>query len=141
MKFATLSSVLFLTASAYAQTISMSWPFSHQTLNRGENTTVVVVRLNSQEPVTELGIGITLKSCVSGGCDNVQEALGSILYAGPFKPHGEAGNPASTVQEISVLVPQDFQTGDAVMSVVRAALTGDGPHLETDYSNVTVNVA
>lgn len=141
MKLSVISSILLSAATAYAQTIGMSWPFENQTLNRGQNTTVVVVRLNSQEPVTEIGIGITLKSCASGGCDEVLEALGSILYAGPFKPHGEPGNPASTVEEISVLVPPSFTAGQAVMSVVRAALIGDGPQLETESANVTVNIA
>ncbi|TDL18089.1 hypothetical protein BD410DRAFT_793581 [Rickenella mellea] len=140
--FATMNFILIvltLALSAFAQRIDISLPTSGQSLSLGRNFTVRVEKGRTLTGSTEVGIGITLAHCSQNTCEDTNERLGAILYAGPFSPQNGAGD-FVPFQNFTVQVPPSFQTGKAVLSVAHASLVGAGPFFFSEIANVTVRL-
>ncbi|KAF9465598.1 hypothetical protein BDZ94DRAFT_1214424 [Collybia nuda] len=139
---ATLSLTLcFLTAHAQR---SFIWsPSEGTTVTRGHQFVVQVVRPNSIQGSTEVGIVIGLQSCPVTNpypCAPPNEQVGSILYNGKYNPqlHEMPGRP---YQNFTVTVPDvDYFAGRAQLSVSRFHLIGAGPSPTLELNNVTLNV-
>ena len=78
----------------------------------------------------EVAIAIGLLSCADfhgGACASldVTQRLGSILYAGPYKPtsHGGVGL-GQFYQNFTVTIPSDMPKGEASLSVSHFSLIG-----------------
>lgn len=73
---------------------------------------------------TEVGIAITLKHCTQNPCEDTSEALGSVLYSGPYNPQFGPGMGGQPYQNFTLTIPGGIQSGPAVLSVAHANLIG-----------------
>ncbi|KAJ7797660.1 hypothetical protein B0H14DRAFT_2910095 [Mycena olivaceomarginata] len=131
-------------ATVWGQTSHIGFPLAGATLHFDTNITVQVVRPNSIEGSTEVGIAIGLLSCpISQGatCPPPDARLGSILYTGPFAP---IIHPMEQIYEnFTLTVPAAgfLVTGRAQLAVARFHLIGAGPAPILEFNNITVNLA
>ncbi|KDQ54518.1 hypothetical protein JAAARDRAFT_38192 [Jaapia argillacea MUCL 33604] len=134
--------VATLALSALAQSISIGAPAQGSTVCAGCNIKVEVDRPNSLTGSEEVAIIIAMRSCNSGGCISPEDALGNVLYTGPYNPQYSTtpdGKPPH--QNFTVEVPTSFITGPATLSVTHFSLIGAGPEPFLEFKNVTVHVA
>ncbi|KAH9480687.1 hypothetical protein JR316_0007287 [Psilocybe cubensis] len=126
---------------AAAQRSFLGGPPEGTTIHPGKHFTVQLIRPNSIEGSTEVGLVIGLLSCAAhpAGCPTPDTQLGSILFNGDFKPtiHEIAGQP---YENFTVTVPSGFPSGIAQLSTARFHLIGAGPSPILEFNNVTLNV-
>ncbi|PPQ68377.1 hypothetical protein CVT24_004797 [Panaeolus cyanescens] len=119
--------VAFNALSVLAQRAFIGLPTEGATLTRGQTFTVQLVRPNSLQGSTEVGLIIGLAPCDLFGptptCASPQSRIGSILFNGDYKPqfHEQPGRP---YQNFTVKVPAEFPTGQAQLSTARFHLVG-----------------
>ncbi|KZT24644.1 hypothetical protein NEOLEDRAFT_1066913 [Neolentinus lepideus HHB14362 ss-1] len=128
MKFFIVAASLI--ASVLAQSIDIGVPVSGDAIQAGQQLTVEVDRPNSLTGSEEVAIVIGLRPCYDNNCVAADEAIGSVLYNGGFKPQystlpGTGEKPPH--QNFTVTVPEDIQAGPAILSVSHFSLVGAGP--------------
>ncbi|TFK52126.1 hypothetical protein OE88DRAFT_1627754 [Heliocybe sulcata] len=129
MKF--LLVAVSLIGSALAQNIHIGAPANGSSIQVGKQFTVEVDRPNSLTGTQEVAIVIGLNACYSStDCVPASEAIGSVLYSGPYDPQytSDAGTTTKPPhQNFTVTVPDYIQTGRAILSVSHLSLVGAGP--------------
>ncbi|TFK46217.1 hypothetical protein OE88DRAFT_1707830 [Heliocybe sulcata] len=142
MKFLLLA--LSLIGSALAQNIHIGAPASGSSIQAGKQITVEVDRPNSLTGSQEVSIVIGLRACYANECTPATDAIGSVLYSGSYNPQysSEAGTASKPPhQNFTVTVPENIQTGRAILSVSHLSLVGAGPWpmFEVVNSSVVIN--
>ncbi|KAF9565780.1 hypothetical protein CPC08DRAFT_159089 [Agrocybe pediades] len=143
MKLTTLLTLTSCAVIAAAQRSFIRSPPSGANIVHGRRFTVQVIRPNSIQGSTEVGMIIGLVSCAAepndGVCPPPEEQVGRVLFNGDFNPalHEIPGEP---YQNFTVTVPNDFPLGLAQLSTGRFHLIGAGPSPVLELNNVTVNV-
>lgn len=150
----TLATFLLFLTSTHAQSIDIGPPLPGTIVTPGQNITVEVdkpvrsasalrfyfyfgaaidcVLQNSLTGSDDVAIVIAMRSCATlptGSCADfdVSQALGIILYQGPYTPayqnvSGQGYKPP--YQNFTVTVPSSLEAGEAVLSVTHLVLTG-----------------
>ena len=82
--------------------------------------------LSKQDSLTgsqEVAVAIGIQSC-GGSCEgvNTSENIGRSLYSGPFTPTLVGHERADLAQNFTVQLPDNIQTGPAVLAVAHFAL-------------------
>ncbi len=138
--------VLALASAAFAQRIGISFPNPGQNIPAGSSINVQVIEgvccirpmLFIQLPdnlkkfqdqlssVTEIGIAVTLQHCQQNPCEDVEDDLGTIFYAGPYQPQffTPPSAPGAPYQNFTVNIASGFAKGPAVFSVPHTSLVG-----------------
>ncbi|GLB41549.1 hypothetical protein LshimejAT787_1001490 [Lyophyllum shimeji] len=141
MKFlAPIVSALVFIGAVNAQASYIGYPADGTSVKRGEQIVVQVVRPNSIMGSIEVGLAIGLQSCADRPCAPANQAIGTVLYHGPYDPefHEKPGMP---YQNFTVTVPTaDYFNGKAQLSVNRFHLIGAGPYPVLESNNITLNV-
>ncbi|KAJ6493999.1 hypothetical protein C8R47DRAFT_1118009 [Mycena vitilis] len=142
MKFlSSLALSALLAASAYGQRAFIGAPADGTSVTAGSNITVELDRPDTLTGSTEVAVIIGFFSCTSTGsvCPGPSEALGTILYNGPYDPEFQPG-PKPPYQNFTVTIPPSAPKGKAQLGVAHFSLVGasEVPILET--LNVTLNV-
>ncbi|KAJ7145271.1 hypothetical protein C8R46DRAFT_1314619 [Mycena filopes] len=133
-------------ASAWAQASFIGSPAPGTTVHFGSQLTVQVVRPNSIQGSTEVGIAIALLACPTtqeAVCPSPAGRLGEILFTGQFAP---TLHPMAMIYEnFTLAVPSADSfggaTGRAQLAVVRLHLIGAGPSPVLEINNITVNLS
>ncbi|KAK7048628.1 hypothetical protein R3P38DRAFT_2870530 [Favolaschia claudopus] len=116
-------------AAVWAQASHIGFPAPGTTLHFGTNFTLQLVRPNSIQGSTEVGIAIGLLGCpISQGpaCPSPAGQLGQILYTGPFNP---------TIHPMAMFY-ESF-----TLTVPTADFSPAGPAPILELNNITVNLA
>ncbi|TFK34055.1 hypothetical protein BDQ12DRAFT_690315 [Crucibulum laeve] len=138
--FGTLFISLLLAVTVHAQSSFIGYPVGGSKVTSGKKFTVQVVRPNSIEGSTEVGLAIALLSCPDPAfpCAPPSAQLGSILYTGPFNPQlHEFGR---FYENFTVTVPGGMAKGTAQLSTSRFHLIGAGPSPILEFNNLTLTV-
>ncbi|KAG2121924.1 hypothetical protein DEU56DRAFT_89430 [Suillus clintonianus] len=125
--------------AALAQNVYIAAPVPNQTVSAGSNFTVDIVRPDFQSSTQEVAVVIAIQSCNPTCWPG--EALGDILYNGPYSPQVPKPNPGNLqpYQNFTVQVPS-YLMGNALLTVTHVALIGAGPIAWMEEKNVTVYV-
>ncbi|KAJ7288008.1 hypothetical protein C8J57DRAFT_1706530 [Mycena rebaudengoi] len=135
---------LLFVASAWGQASHIGLPTAGTTLQIGQTFTFQVVRPNSIQGSTEVGIAIGILSCPvsqTPTCPSPAGQLGTILYTGPFAP--ERHEMAMIYENFTFVVPTDafLAPGRAQLAVARLHLIGAGPSPILELNNITVTLS
>lgn len=130
-----------LVAAAAAQRAFIGEPQSGDTLTAGNDELISIVKPNALTGSTEVGIAITIKHCSQNPCEDTSEALGAVLYSGPYNPQFGPGMGGQPYENFTLTIPGGIGSGPAVLSVAHANLVGAGPFFFTEISNTTINIA
>ncbi|KAF7364931.1 hypothetical protein MVEN_00363700 [Mycena venus] len=132
-------------ATVWAQAAHIGFPLAGDTLHFNTNFTFQLVRPNSIQGSTEVGIAIGLLGCPvsqEAVCPSPAGQLGTILFTGQFTP---TIHPMAMIYEnFTLTVPSaDFFPGPgrAQLVVARLHLIGAGPAPILELNNITVNLA
>ncbi|KAJ6585290.1 hypothetical protein B0H19DRAFT_1109095 [Mycena capillaripes] len=134
----------FYIAIVWAQASHIGFPLAGDTLHFNTDFTVQVVRPNSIQGSTEVGIAIALLSCPTSQeavCPSPAGQLGQVLFTGQFAP---TIHPMAMIYEnftLTVPSPDFLSTGRAQLAVVRLHLIGAGPAPILEINNITVNLS
>ncbi|PLB50737.1 hypothetical protein P170DRAFT_435919 [Aspergillus steynii IBT 23096] len=138
-----MNTLLFLTSlagAALAQNARIGLPEAGHSLKAGEELIVQVQRPNSLTGSQEVGVAIGIQSCANGPCHPPKDAMGQILYNGPFKPvYHEHSLPP--YENFTVTVPDSVASGEAVIGVAHVSLVGAGPFPFLEVLDQNVKVA
>ncbi|KAF9444344.1 hypothetical protein P691DRAFT_348922 [Macrolepiota fuliginosa MF-IS2] len=141
MKFTSaLLPILALITTATAQRSYIRNPTNGTSVAKGTPVVVQLVRPNSIQGSTEVGIALSFQSCPSSPCPPAEQQLGSILFVGQYNPqlHEIPGNP---YQNFTVTIPDfDFGPGRAEIISTRFHLIGAGPSPVLETNVVEVNL-
>ncbi|KAF8218124.1 hypothetical protein K438DRAFT_1796340 [Mycena galopus ATCC 62051] len=135
-------SALFATA-ALAQGTDIGAPADGATVRAGSNITVEIDRPDTLTGSIEGAVVIGFESCVGiNSCFPPSEAMGAILYNGPYAPefHTDVTPGKPPYQNFTVTIPSSAPAGVAQLNLAHFSLVGAvaGPFLETH--NITLNV-
>lgn len=127
--------LLALASSAFAQSAIIGYPLQDSLATTGTNITVMIEQPNSLSSSEPVSLVIGLFPCGSEStCPGPANALGSILYQGPFNPQ-YATPPGSLPphQNFSVKIPETFAAGYAQLGAAYLSLLGASlsPTLQT----------
>ncbi|EAW10840.1 uncharacterized protein ACLA_053140 [Aspergillus clavatus NRRL 1] len=130
----------FLALAVSSQSVGVGIPAEGESLAPGSSVVVQVQRPNSLTGSQEVGVAIGLASCASAQCRPPTDVMGTILYAGPFKPeyHEYTGPP---YQNYTVVIPESMEKGDAHLNIAHFSLVGAGPFPFFETLNRTVIIA
>ncbi|KAF8157977.1 hypothetical protein B0H34DRAFT_656469 [Crassisporium funariophilum] len=112
--------------TAAAQRSFIAAPLSGANITPGQQLTVQIIRPNSLQGSTEVGIVIGLQSCVThpdGQCAPPNQSVGSVLFNGDYNPqlHEQPGRP---YQNFTVTIPTGFPSGGVQLASARFHLVG-----------------
>ncbi|KLO10776.1 hypothetical protein SCHPADRAFT_502683 [Schizopora paradoxa] len=140
MKF--VFATLAFAAAALAQRVAITFPNQGQNIPAGSSINVQVAEGDQLSSVKEIGIAVTLQHCQQNPCEDVEDDLGTIFYAGPYQPQffTPPSPPGAPYQNFTINIASSFPKGPAVFSVSHAQLLGAGPFLFTEIANLTVNI-
>ncbi|KAJ6461075.1 hypothetical protein C8R45DRAFT_1108874 [Mycena sanguinolenta] len=137
MKF--LSSLALSTlfaAAALAQSVQIGAPANGTTVSAGSNITVEIDQPDTLTSATEVAVVIGLLFCgdVAAGCPS--EALGTVLYNGPYDPgFSQSGGGVNHFahQNFNVTIPSSSPPGLYQLGVAHLTLVGavEEPLFET----------
>ncbi|KAJ7625298.1 hypothetical protein DFH06DRAFT_742267 [Mycena polygramma] len=133
----------FYLASVSAQASHIGSPLPGTTLHFNKNFTLQLVRPNSIEGSTEVGIAIGLLSCPTteeAVCPSPFGQLGEILFIGQFDPTIRSGGVFYENFTLTVPSADFFSAGRAQLAVARLHLIGAGPAPILELNNITVNL-
>ncbi|TBU23239.1 hypothetical protein BD311DRAFT_90906 [Dichomitus squalens] len=119
-------------AAVAAQGVKIVAPAANTTLTLGETFVIDVERPDSLTGSQEVAIAIGIQSC-GQSCDNINTAgdIGRPLYSGLYTPTIVGNGRADLAQNFTVQLPDNIQTGAAVLAVAHFALIiGTEPFLE-----------
>ncbi|KAJ7130883.1 hypothetical protein C8R46DRAFT_1235882 [Mycena filopes] len=141
-----LTTFCLYAANVLAQRSFIGSPAPGATVHFGSQLTVQVVRPNSLQSSTEVGIAIGLLACPTSQeavCPAPTSQLGRVLFTGQFAPTVHPGN--SIYENFTLTVPSADSfggaTGRAQLAVVRLHLIGAGPSPVFEINNITVNLS
>lgn len=145
MKLASfLTFASFAVSAVFAQSINIGFPLPNTTITPGTNITVQVIRPDSLQSSTNVGMVISMLQCTPNTpCPSPSEILGNLLYVGPFDPEFPPffTGDNQPQQNFSVQVPSDFECGRTVqLAVTLLTLIGAGPSPIIEFANVTLIV-
>jgi len=138
-------SLVFLAASALAQSAAIGYPPQGLSVAPGSSLTVQVERpvsfkvvlcllskpstallQNSLTGSEEVAVVIGLQSCPGTPCISPADYMGQILYNGPFNPqYHETYNPP--YENFTVQIPSNSAVGTALIGVAHVTLVGVSP--------------
>ncbi|KAG1762995.1 hypothetical protein EV702DRAFT_1159800 [Suillus placidus] len=101
-------------SATVAQTIELGFPQNGDNFCPGQEVAVQVI-----QPV---GIALAINNCVNGSCPDPAEALGSVLYAGPWTPDNPL--PGGFYQNFTVTIPSYLAEGPAIFTLTHLCLLG-----------------
>ncbi|KAF9524266.1 hypothetical protein CPB83DRAFT_898020 [Crepidotus variabilis] len=142
MKLSTFVVATIGIVGAAAQRSFIANPIAGTTISPGQHITVQVIRPNSLQGSTEVGLVIALLQCREDPCPPPSSQLGNVLYNGQYNPvlHEQPGRP---YQNFTVTVP-GFQAGDglnkAQLATARFHLIGAGPSPTLELNTVQLNL-
>ncbi|KHN95209.1 uncharacterized protein MAM_06920 [Metarhizium album ARSEF 1941] len=116
-------------ASASVQ-IAIKSPRPGATLHRQRPSEMVVQTPNNDTTAArEVSLVLSVVPCPESACPNAGDGLGTVLYAGPFRPVAPAAAPGAPAgppeQAFQVDVPASFPVGPAELLATHFVLTGD----------------
>ncbi|KAJ7149659.1 hypothetical protein C8R46DRAFT_522498 [Mycena filopes] len=141
MKFSlplALLTSLAAATTAYAGVV-LNAPLPGATLHPGSNFTVEIETPNGLTPTIDISVAIGLLPCGKFCPPGDPDAMGTILYHGPYTPQLDANR--HVTQNFTLTIPSSFSTGPAQLNVARFALIGAGPFPDLHTLNITVEVA
>ncbi|KAG2096682.1 hypothetical protein BD769DRAFT_262208, partial [Suillus cothurnatus] len=130
---------LLFSSIAFAQQVSIMSPLAGTSVSSGKNITVTIGKPDSLSASDEVAVVIAIRSCAWTLCAPQAEALGKILYNGPFNPRTRTGFKQPS-QDFNVRIPQSMSNGNALLTVTHFALVGAGPRPWMELKNVSVVV-
>ncbi|KAG2036519.1 hypothetical protein BDR03DRAFT_898406 [Suillus americanus] len=128
---------LIFSSIAAAQQVFIMTPLAGTSVSPGKNITVTIGKPDSLSASEEVAVVIAIRSCAWNICVPQAEALGEILYSGPFNPHTNFKQPS---QDFNIRIPQSMSNGSALLTVTHFALIGAGPRPWMELKNVSVVV-
>ncbi|KAG1827630.1 uncharacterized protein BJ212DRAFT_65931 [Suillus subaureus] len=131
-----LVALLFSSIVSAQQVVIMS-PLAGTSVSPGKNITVTIGKPDSLSASEEVAVVIAIRSCARDLCAPQVEALGDILYNGPFNPRTNSNQPT---QDFNIRIPQSTSNGNALLTVTHFALIGAGPRPWMELKNVSVVV-
>ncbi|KAJ5774138.1 hypothetical protein N7457_009034 [Penicillium paradoxum] len=131
--------ICLFAVSALAQRANIGLPEEDQRINSGKDVIIQIQRPNTLTGSKEMAVAIGLSSCKSSPCRSAADAIGTILYNGPFKPEYHENN-RPPYENFTVKVPSDAVLGKSQINVAHAALIGAGPSAFLESFNQTVFV-
>ncbi|KZP30648.1 hypothetical protein FIBSPDRAFT_777409, partial [Athelia psychrophila] len=140
--FSSALAILLCAAASAAQSIQIGEPADGTTVKSGTPLVVEVVRPDSLESSTEVGVVISFISCPNNACPSSANRLGTILYNGPYKPQFPNPNPnhLQPNQNFRIHIPKGAK-GKAQLIVTHFNLIGAGPAPNTETHSITLNVS
>ncbi|KAF9078783.1 hypothetical protein BDP27DRAFT_1310169 [Rhodocollybia butyracea] len=139
-----LTLILTLAGSAFAQGASFAYPQDGDTLVAGSSIDIRIDRPTPSAPTTEAGIGLGMSPCSSESCPSPETSFEHLFYAGGFNPQRPsqvaAGEDFNAFQNFTVTVPSI--SGSAILGFLHSSF-GEGasgyfPFFES--VNITVNI-
>ncbi|KAJ8591241.1 hypothetical protein M405DRAFT_851409 [Rhizopogon salebrosus TDB-379] len=128
-------------SATFAQTIQLGFPQNGNTFSPGQKVTAQVILPGSIASCIQVGIALAINSCQNGVCPAPAEALGSVLYAGPWTPTKALNHPpGGFYQNFTVTIPS-YLGGPAIFTLTHLCLLGAAPYPLLEYRNATVNIA
>ncbi|KAG2343540.1 hypothetical protein BDR05DRAFT_975843 [Suillus weaverae] len=121
-----------------AQTIELGFPQNGDNLCPGQEVAVQVIQPESMASCIQVGIALAINNCVNGSCPDPAEALGSVLYAGPWTPDNYL--PGGFYQNFTITIPSYLAEGPAIFTLTHLCLLGAAPFPFLEYRNATVNI-
>lgn len=70
----------------------------------------------------QVGIALAIDNCQNGICPAPADALGSVLYAGPWTP--ESHPPSGSYENFTVTLPSYLAEGPAIFTLTHLCLLG-----------------
>ncbi|KAF8549700.1 hypothetical protein OG21DRAFT_1420910 [Imleria badia] len=126
--------------SALGDTIELRYPTDGTVLPINQNFTAQVVLPFSMASCIDVGIALAINSCTNGVCPQPTQALGSVLYAGPWNP--DILQPGiGFYQNFTFQLSQYQPAGPAIFTLTHFCLAGAGPVPYLEYKNASVTVA
>ncbi|KAF8336754.1 hypothetical protein F5887DRAFT_986365 [Amanita rubescens] len=123
-----------------AQNTIVSYPPKGKVVYPGKNFTVELDRPNSLTGSIDVSVVIAIASCAESPCGPPADALGYIMYQGPYKPiYYQEYKPPH--ENFTVAVPHGFPKGHAQLNVAHFALVGAGLFPWLELHNKTLIVA
>ncbi|KAJ5639606.1 uncharacterized protein N7484_007468 [Penicillium longicatenatum] len=124
---------------ALAQNALIGLPKAGQTVAPGDDLIVQVQRPNTASASREVAVVIGIADCTYG-CWPASEAVGTILYNGPFDPvYHETYMPP--YQNYTITVPSTFPAGNHQLNVAHFYLVGAGPQPYVQALNETIVIS
>ncbi|KAG2110795.1 hypothetical protein DEU56DRAFT_704858, partial [Suillus clintonianus] len=120
-----------------AQTIELGFPQNGAQFSPGQTVAVQVIRPTSMASCIQVGIALAINNCANG-CPHPADALGSVLYAGPWTPQNPL--PGGYYQNFTVTIPSYLAVGPAIFTLTHLCLLGAAPYPFLEYRNATVNI-
>ncbi|KAG2135181.1 uncharacterized protein EDB93DRAFT_1107156 [Suillus bovinus] len=118
-----LIATTLMVVSVCAQGAFINLPAPGSSITAGTNFTVQIGLPDTLTNSDEISIVIGIQSCPTGNCFPISEAMGTVLYEGPFNP--EFGSGADDpYEDFSVQVPASFATGQAQLGLAHFNLIG-----------------
>lgn len=102
------------------------------------------VRQNSLTGSNEVAIAIAVRGCPPTGCIDPAEAMGILLYDGPYNPQYPTNHAPQDVpqQNFTVNLPDALQRGQqALISVAHFSLYGVSPFLLVSWIHTDTDLA
>ncbi|KAG2361611.1 hypothetical protein BDR07DRAFT_1334230 [Suillus spraguei] len=127
-------------SATLAQTIELGYPHNGDKLHPGQKLAAQVIQPVSMAECIQVGIALGIKSCVNGSCPNPADGLGSVLYAGPWKPDTHTPGIDGSYQNFTVTIPSDLAKGRAIFTLTHLCLLGADSLPLLEYRNATVKI-
>ncbi|KAF9524265.1 hypothetical protein CPB83DRAFT_898019 [Crepidotus variabilis] len=139
MKFSSFFVAALSIVGAAAQASCIGSPAAGSNISPNQQITVQVVRPNSIQGSTEVGLAIGLLMCQQNPCPPPSGQLGSVLYTGQFSP--QPMGMGQYYQNFTVTVPSYFQAPNkAQLATARLHLIGAGPSPNLELNTVSLNI-
>ncbi|KAG0695987.1 hypothetical protein DFH29DRAFT_1004968 [Suillus ampliporus] len=139
MRFFKFISILAAGISAtFAQTIELGFPQNGDSFSPGQKVTAQVIQPVSMASCIQVGIALAINNCVNGACPAPADALGSVLYAGPWTPKSHPSG--GFYQNFTVTLSTYLAKGPAIFTLTHLCLLGAAPYPFLEYRNATVNI-
>ncbi|KIJ69722.1 hypothetical protein HYDPIDRAFT_78156 [Hydnomerulius pinastri MD-312] len=136
--FSTAAVVAAVATTAFGSFIELGFPKNGANFHSNQEVTVQVVQPETMASCTPVGIAIGLNNCPNNKCPSPSQALGYVLYSGPFTPANH--QPNGFYQDITVTLPNGLTKGKSIFSLTHLCLAGAGPAPYLEYRNATVNI-
>ncbi|GJE91551.1 hypothetical protein PsYK624_077010 [Phanerochaete sordida] len=101
-----------LATTAFAQGISINAPTANSSVSPGQSITVEIQKPVFIQAEIDVALVLSMNPCPSSSCDT--NALGDILYNGPFNPQP---GPGGLLQNFTVEVPSSYTHGGLVVLI------------------------
>jgi len=142
MKFPVAALFAALTTACFAQRASIASPANNTSVTPGSKLVVQVVQPNSPTSFIEVAVVLAILACPTPSpCIPPNQALGTVLYNGPFNPQfSPSSSDGRPQQNFTVTIPSTLPAGPAQLSLFHILLNGalNAPFSETQAVSVNV---